>query len=204
MLAGIYYGAQIRRLDHLDPAQHPGRSRLGRHLHRRPRDGAERPRRARARHRRDRLVRRRDGRHHLCSRWWRRRSRFRAAVLVAGILRADGARSRAGGPAVGDVADPDAADGGCSSGCCSASIGTDLLPAQARFIFGQSELLGRHRISSSVAIGVFGIAEVLASIDAGDKAHILRCRRAAQSAADPGGSSRHAASPSSTARCSDS
>ncbi len=52
------------------------------------------------------------------------------------------------------------------------SIGTDLFTAQARFIFGQSELLGGIDFVV-VAIGVFAIAEVLASIDAGDKARML-------------------------------
>ena len=52
------------------------------------------------------------------------------------------------------------------------SIGTDLFSAQARFIFGQPELLGGMDFVV-VAIGVFAIAEVLASIDAGDKTHML-------------------------------
>ena len=53
---------QVRRLDHLDPAQRAGRVGLGRHLPRRLPDGAQGPRRRRARHRRDRLVHRRHGR----------------------------------------------------------------------------------------------------------------------------------------------
>src|SRR5215218_1023526 len=52
------------------------------------------------------------------------------------------------------------------------SIGTDLFTAQSRFIFGQPELLGGMDFVV-VAIGVFAIAEVLASIDAGDKARML-------------------------------
>jgi putative tricarboxylic transport membrane protein len=52
------------------------------------------------------------------------------------------------------------------------SIGTDLFTAQARFIFGKSELLGGMDFVV-VAIGVFAIAEVLASVDAGDKARML-------------------------------
>ncbi len=52
------------------------------------------------------------------------------------------------------------------------SIGTDLFSAQARYIFERSELLGGIDFIV-VAIGVFAIAEVLASIDAGDKARML-------------------------------
>ncbi|MGH6768691.1 MAG: tripartite tricarboxylate transporter permease [Xanthobacteraceae bacterium] len=52
------------------------------------------------------------------------------------------------------------------------SIGTDLFTAQARFIFNEASLLGGIDFVV-VAIGVFAIAEVLASIDAGDKAHML-------------------------------
>jgi putative tricarboxylic transport membrane protein len=52
------------------------------------------------------------------------------------------------------------------------AIGTDLFSAQARFIFGQDALLGGIDFMV-VAIGVFAIAEVLASIDAGDKARML-------------------------------
>ncbi len=49
----------VRRLDDLDPAQHPRRERLDRHRARGQQDGAQGPRRAGARHRRDRLLRRR-------------------------------------------------------------------------------------------------------------------------------------------------
>jgi putative tricarboxylic transport membrane protein len=52
------------------------------------------------------------------------------------------------------------------------SIGTDLFTAQARFIFGQSELLGGIDVMV-VAIGVFAISEVLASIEAGEDAQVL-------------------------------
>jgi putative tricarboxylic transport membrane protein len=52
------------------------------------------------------------------------------------------------------------------------SVGTDLFTAQARFIFNESALLGGIDFVV-VAIGVFAIAEVLASIDAGEKAHML-------------------------------
>jgi putative tricarboxylic transport membrane protein len=46
------------------------------------------------------------------------------------------------------------------------SIGTDLFTAQSRFIFGQAQMLGGIDFMV-VAIGVFAIAEVLASIEAG-------------------------------------
>ena len=46
------------------------------------------------------------------------------------------------------------------------SIGTDLFTAQSRFTFGQASLLGGIDFMV-VAIGVFAIAEVLASIEAG-------------------------------------
>jgi len=52
------------------------------------------------------------------------------------------------------------------------SIGTDLFTAQARFVFGQATLLGGIDFMV-VAIGVFAIAEVLASIEAGEEAKML-------------------------------
>src|SRR6476659_7056681 len=52
------------------------------------------------------------------------------------------------------------------------SIGTDLFTAQARFIFGQSVLLGGIDVMV-IAIGVFAISEVLASIEAGEDAQVL-------------------------------
>jgi putative tricarboxylic transport membrane protein len=52
------------------------------------------------------------------------------------------------------------------------SIGTDLFTAQERFVFEQADLLGGIDFVV-VAIGVFAIAEVLASIDGGEKARIL-------------------------------
>ena len=52
------------------------------------------------------------------------------------------------------------------------SIGTDLFTAQSRFIFGQSVLLGGIDVMV-IAIGVFAIAEVLSSIEAGDDAQLL-------------------------------
>ena len=52
------------------------------------------------------------------------------------------------------------------------SIGTDLFTAQARFVFDEAALLGGIDFIV-VAIGVFAIGEVLASIDAGDKAQML-------------------------------
>src|SRR5712672_2686648 len=53
-----------------------------------------------------------------------------------------------------------------------ASIGTDLFTAQARFTFGQASLLGGVDFML-VAIGVFAIAEVLSSIEAGEEAQLL-------------------------------
>ncbi|MEA2906359.1 MAG: putative tricarboxylic transport rane protein [Alphaproteobacteria bacterium] len=52
------------------------------------------------------------------------------------------------------------------------SIGTDIFTAQARFIFGQSTLLGGIDVMV-IAIGVFAISEVLASIEAGEDAQVL-------------------------------
>ena len=54
----------VRRLDHLDPAQHAGRVGLDRDRDRRPRDGAQGPRRPGAGDGRHRLLRRRHDRHH--------------------------------------------------------------------------------------------------------------------------------------------
>src|SRR3981189_2446453 len=53
-----------------------------------------------------------------------------------------------------------------------ASIGTDLFTAQARFTFGQASLLGGVDFML-VAIGVFAIAEVLSSIEAGEETQLL-------------------------------
>src|SRR3981081_273522 len=53
-----------------------------------------------------------------------------------------------------------------------ASIGTDLFTAQARFTFGQASLLGGVAFMR-VAIGVFAIAEVLSSIEAGEETQLL-------------------------------
>ena len=63
MLAGIYYGAAVRRLDDLDPGQPAGRIVVGRHLSRRLPDGAQRPRRRGAVDLGGRLVLRRHRRH---------------------------------------------------------------------------------------------------------------------------------------------
>src|SRR4051812_22945698 len=52
------------------------------------------------------------------------------------------------------------------------SIGTDIFTAQARFVFGQSELLGGIEVMV-IAIGVFAIAEVLSSIEQGEDAQVL-------------------------------
>ena len=56
----------VRRLDHLDPAQHPGRVRLDRHRARGQQDGQGRAAAPGAGHRRDRLLRRRHDRHGRC------------------------------------------------------------------------------------------------------------------------------------------
>src|SRR5207237_2847131 len=52
------------------------------------------------------------------------------------------------------------------------SIGTDIFTAQSRFIFGQSVLLGGIDVMV-IAIGVFAISEVLASIEAGEDAMLM-------------------------------
>jgi putative tricarboxylic transport membrane protein len=52
------------------------------------------------------------------------------------------------------------------------TMGTDLFTAQSRFTFGQSSLLGGIDFMV-VAIGVFAIAEVLVSIEAGSAARML-------------------------------
>jgi putative tricarboxylic transport membrane protein len=52
------------------------------------------------------------------------------------------------------------------------SIGVDIFSAQARFIFGQSTLLGGIDFTV-VAIGVFALGEVLSSIDAGEESKLL-------------------------------
>lgn len=53
-----------------------------------------------------------------------------------------------------------------------ATIGTDLFTAQARFVFGHSELLGGIEFMT-VAIGVFAIAEILLNIEAKEKSELL-------------------------------
>ena len=52
------------------------------------------------------------------------------------------------------------------------TMGTDLFTAQSRFTFGQSSLLGGIDFMV-IAIGVFAIAEVLASVEAGSAAKML-------------------------------
>jgi putative tricarboxylic transport membrane protein len=52
------------------------------------------------------------------------------------------------------------------------SMGTDLFTAQSRFTFGQSQLLGGIEFMI-VAIGVFAIAEVLATIEGGTTSQVL-------------------------------
>jgi putative tricarboxylic transport membrane protein len=52
------------------------------------------------------------------------------------------------------------------------TMGTDLFTAQSRFTFGQSQLLGGIDFMI-VAIGVFAIAEVLATIEGGTKSQAL-------------------------------
>ncbi|HEY7385127.1 MAG TPA: tripartite tricarboxylate transporter permease [Beijerinckiaceae bacterium] len=52
------------------------------------------------------------------------------------------------------------------------TMGTDLFTAQSRFTFGQSALLGGIDFMV-IAIGVFAIAEVLASVEAGSAAKML-------------------------------
>ncbi len=52
------------------------------------------------------------------------------------------------------------------------SIGTDIFTAQSRFTFGQSVLLGGIDFMV-IAIGLFAIAEVIGSIEAGDEAQLL-------------------------------
>jgi putative tricarboxylic transport membrane protein len=52
------------------------------------------------------------------------------------------------------------------------SIGTDIFTAQARYIFGRSELLGGIDVMV-IAIGVFAISEVLASIETGEDAMLM-------------------------------
>ena len=89
----------VRRLDHRDPGQHPGRIVVGRHHARRPSDGAQRPRRAGARHRGDRLVRRRLHRH-LGGGLFRAAARRGGAEIRPGrVFLADGVRPDCGGGA---------------------------------------------------------------------------------------------------------
>ena len=64
LFAGHLLRRHVRRLHHLHPAQHPGRVRIGRHLHRRVPDGQERARRGGPDRQRRRLLRRRDHQHH--------------------------------------------------------------------------------------------------------------------------------------------
>ena len=110
MLAGIYYGAAVWRLDHLDPGQHAGRGVLDRHLHRRPPDGEARPRRRRARGGGARLVLRRLRRHGVHLRVRAAARRARPAIQLAGLFLADGARPHHRGGAgarLGDQGDRD-------------------------------------------------------------------------------------------------
>ena len=58
MFAGIYYGGDVRRFHHVDPAQHPRRERGRGHGHRGQPDGQGRAGRAGAGRRRHRALRR--------------------------------------------------------------------------------------------------------------------------------------------------
>ena len=102
----------IRRLDHLDPAAHPGRSRLGDDLHRRQRDGAQGPGRRRALHRGGRLVHRRDIRRDRADGDRAAARGLRAALRPARIHRAAGARPRLPRLHVDHLAGAHVADGG--------------------------------------------------------------------------------------------
>ncbi|WP_029356706.1 tripartite tricarboxylate transporter permease [Bosea sp. 117] len=52
------------------------------------------------------------------------------------------------------------------------SIGTDLFTAQSRFTFGLSDLIGGIEFMV-IAVGLYAIAEVMMSVDAREKAHLL-------------------------------
>ena len=112
-------------------------------------------------------------------------ARLRAVVQLARILRAHGARPRDGRAARGRLA----ASRRCSRmlvGLWIASIGTDLFSAKSRFTFGQSELLGGIDFIV-VAIGVFAIGEVLASMEDGEESRdAAGAEGPAQPAADTG------------------
>ena len=130
----------VRRLDHLDPAQHAGRERLDRHRARGQQDGARRPRRPGAGHRRDRLVRRRHDRH--------ARARLRRALdgrssrssfgpaeyfalMVLAFVTVSAALRRLGAARAHRL----------FIGLALGLVGIDLQTGQARLTFGVPELL---------------------------------------------------------------
>ena len=118
----------IRRLDHGDPGQHPGRSVVRRHHHRRPPDGAAGPRRAGARHRGDRLVLRRLRRDAAHMRRGAAARGDRARIRAGGIFLAHGLRpdrGRGAGARLGDQGDRH----GGARACCSGLPAPTSIPA---------------------------------------------------------------------------
>ena len=163
MLFGITYGAQIWRLDDVDPGQHPRRSIVGDYLLGRLRHGAPGPRRSGPRHRRVRLVHWRDCR----SRWF---GLFSAALAEFGLH--FGPPEYAALMLFGLTALVYLAHGPMDKallmalfGALLASVGLDPVTGTPRFTF--NFLVLRDGIGlTPVVIGLFGVSEVLLNLDA--------------------------------------
>ncbi len=137
----------IRRLDHIDPGEHPRRGRLDRHLPRRSRDGEAGPRRRRARRGGAGLFFRRLRRHHLHRGVRPAARRHRAGIQLAGLFLADGARARHRG-------DPGARlrDQGDGNGSRRSAVRSRRHRRQQRSYplhVRRLGTVGRHRLSSA-------------------------------------------------------
>ena len=121
------------------------------------------PRRRGARHRRDRLLHRRHGRDHRARRRGAAARRGRAEIRAAGILRADAARARSCSSAF--RATP-SLPGFISAllGLALSIPGTDFVEGTPRLTFGILDLLDGIGFVP-VIMGLYGIGEILASLD---------------------------------------
>ena len=137
----------VRRLDHVDPGEHPGRGGLDRHLPRRQPDGQAGTRRRRARSGRPGLVLRRLRRHDLHRGVRSAACRHRPGVQLAGLFFADGARARHCGGAGARIGDQ-----GGRNGSCRPAVRSRRHRRQQRIdalYVRRFRVVGRHRLPSA-------------------------------------------------------
>jgi putative tricarboxylic transport membrane protein len=158
MLAGIFYGAHVRQLDRLDPAQ-PARQRArGGHLPRRLPDDAEGARGPGAVHHYDRVVRGRLVRDPADDLLRAGDRRLRHQLLVGGLL-LDHAARRWSPPRRCPTARRSRASPWSAVGIVLGLVGTDINSGHARYTFGFIELTDGVSLVA-VAMGLFGVAEI--------------------------------------------